>query len=145
MVDGQKAVVKIVDWTDGSKCPIGEVVEVLGVAGDNNTEMHAIMAEFDLPWRFEPRVEQAADAIPSEITAAEIARRRDFRAVTTFTIDPEDAKDFDDALSIRKLDGGSESISLGGADTKNGGGANGARWEIGVHIADVTHYVSPGK
>ncbi len=145
LVDGQKAVVKIVDWTDGSKCPIGEVVEVLGVAGDNNTEMHAIMAEFDLPWRFEPRVEQAADAIPSEITAAEIARRRDFRAVTTFTIDPEDAKDFDDALSIRKLDGGSESISLGGADTKNGGGANGARWEIGVHIADVTHYVSPGS
>ncbi len=132
--DGQKAVVKIIDWTEGSKCPVGEVVEVLGVAGDNDAEMNAIMAEFDLPWRFEPRVEQAADAIQGEITAAEIARRRDFRSVTTFTIDPEDAKDFDDALSIRKLDDSNESNDSGGA-----------RWEIGVHIADVTHYVTPGS
>ena len=133
-IDGQKAVVKIIDWTEGSKCPVGEVVEVLGDAGDNDTEMNAIMAEFDLPWRFEPRVEAAADAIPGEITAAEVARRRDFRGVATFTIDPADAKDFDDALSIRKLDGNSESNDSGSA-----------RWEIGVHIADVTHYVTPGS
>ncbi len=132
--NGQKAVVKIVDWTDGSKCPVGEIIEVLGDAGDNNTEMHAIMAEFDLPWRFDPRIEQAADVIPSEITAAEIARRRDFRTITTFTIDPDDAKDFDDALSIRKLSDASES-----------NGSGGLRWEIGVHIADVTHYVTPGS
>ena len=135
--NGQKAVVRIIDWQDGSKCPIGEVVEVLGDAGDNTTEMHAIMAEFDLPWRFEPRVEQAADNIPGEITAAEIARRRDFRAVTTFTIDPDDAKDFDDALSIRKIGGGNES----NASSDEGS----TRWEIGVHIADVTHYVTPGS
>jgi ribonuclease R len=134
LLDGQKAVVRIVDWPEGSKCPIGEVAEVLGVAGDNNTEMHAIMAEFDLPWRFEPRVEQAADDIPGKITAAEIARRRDFRNITTFTIDPEDAKDFDDALSIRMLSDGNGSENSGGA-----------RWEIGVHIADVTHYVTPGS
>ena len=132
--NGQKAVVKIVDWTDGSKCPVGEIIEVLGDAGDNNTEMHAIMAEFDLPWRFDPRIEQAADVIPSEITAAEIARRRDFRTITTFTIDPDDAKDFDDALSIRKLSDASES-----------NGSGGSHWEIGVHIADVTHYVTPGS
>jgi ribonuclease R len=133
-IDGQKAVVKIVDWTEGSKCPVGEVVEVLGKAGDNNTEMHAIMAEFDLPWRFEPKISEAADAIPADMTAAEIADRRDFRKITTFTIDPADAKDFDDALSIRRLD-----------DVKGSDGLNYARWEIGVHIADVTHYVTPGS
>ncbi len=134
LINGQKAVVKIVEWQEGSKCPVGEVVEVLGEAGENDAEMHAIMAEFDLPWRFDPRIERAAEAISSEITADEIARRRDFRSVTTFTIDPEDAKDFDDALSIRKISGGSESDGLGSS-----------RWEIGVHIADVTHYVTPGS
>jgi ribonuclease R len=138
MKNGQKAVVKIVDWPDGSKCPVGEVTEILGDAGDNNTEMHAIMAEFDLPWKFDPGVEQAAAAIPGTITPAEISRRRDFRGVTTFTIDPDDAKDFDDALSIRKLPPHSESKTSGGA-------ADPVRWEIGVHIADVTHYVLPGS
>ncbi|MDR2893983.1 MAG: ribonuclease R [Alistipes sp.] len=132
--NGQKAVVKIIDWTEGSKCPIGEVVEVLGDAGDNNTEMHAIMAEFDLPWEFDPRIEEAAEAIPDKITAAEIKRRRDFRSTTTFTIDPDDAKDFDDALSIKRL-----------ADVTESDGSTSARWEIGVHIADVTHYVTPGS
>jgi ribonuclease R len=129
--NGQKVVVKIVDWQEGSKCPVGEIVDILGEAGNNDAEMHAIMAEFDLPYRFEPGVEQAADAIPGKITAAEIKRRRDFRKITTFTIDPEDAKDFDDALSIRRLNKGAEE--------------GGAVWEIGVHIADVTHYVSPGS
>lgn len=137
--DGQKAVVKIIDWPEGSKSPVGELVEVLGDAGDNNTEMHAIMAEFDLPWRFEPRVEQSADAIRDKISDVEIARRRDFRDVTTFTIDPDDAKDFDDALSIRKI-----SADSGGNGSNDTGDVSGAeRWEIGVHIADVTHYVSP--
>jgi ribonuclease R len=122
---GQKVVVKIVDWIEGSKSPVGEIVDILGQAGDNDTEMHAIMAEFDLPYNFEPQIEESADAIAGEITEEERAARRDFRGVTTFTIDPEDAKDFDDALSIRKLSDG-----LG---------------EIGVHIADVTHYVQPGS
>ncbi len=122
---GQKVVVKIQDWAEGSKSPVGEVVDILGTAGENDTEMHAIMAEFDLPYYFEKKVEEAADAIPDRITAAEISSRRDFRGVTTFTIDPDDAKDFDDALSIRKLRDG--------------------LWEIGVHIADVTHYVQPGS
>lgn len=144
--DGQKVVVKIVDWVDGSKSPVGEVVEVLGAAGDNNTEMHAIMAEFDLPWRFEPQVVQAADDIAGEISEEEIARRRDFRTVTTFTIDPEDAKDFDDALSIRKLSGVSRSDGLsGGGASGSGDGGDVERWEIGVHIADVTHYVTTGS
>jgi ribonuclease R len=122
---GQKVVVRIVDWVEGSKSPVGEIVDILGQAGENDTEMHAIMAEFDLPYRFEPGVEESADAIAGEITDEERSRRRDFRGVTTFTIDPEDAKDFDDALSIRRL---SEGL-----------------WEIGVHIADVTHYVQPGS
>ncbi len=124
-VDGQKVVVKIVDWEEGRRSPVGEVVEVLGEAGDNDVEMNAIMAEFDLPWKFEPRVEEAADAISGDMTAGEIAGRRDFRGVVTFTIDPADAKDFDDALSLRKLDNGN--------------------WEAGVHIADVTHYVRSGS
>ncbi|MDR2890405.1 MAG: RNB domain-containing ribonuclease [Alistipes sp.] len=181
--NGQKAVVKIVDWPDGAKCPIGLVVDVLGEAGDNNTEMHAIMAEFDLPYQFEPQVSMAADAISENISEAEIARRRDFRSVTTFTIDPEDAKDFDDALSIRRLSEcknvrdiplnisdkenlGSKNISQNsnektlfsaqktnqksrdegyGTKTKTGAVENPDLWEIGVHIADVTHYVTPNS
>jgi ribonuclease R len=122
---GKKVVVRIIDWMEGSKSPVGEIVDILGQAGDNDTEMNAIMAEFDLPYHFENEVEEAADAIPGYITDEERSKRRDFRGVTTFTIDPEDAKDFDDALSIRRLGDG--------------------LWEIGVHIADVTHYVQPGS
>ena len=123
--DGEKAVVRITEWPEHSKNPIGEVVDVLGEAGANNTEMHAILAEFGLPYKYPEAVEKAADKISDVIPADEIARREDFRNVTTFTIDPHDAKDFDDALSIRRLPSG--------------------LWEIGVHIADVTHYVQPGS
>ena len=121
--DGEKVVVRIVDWQPGSKSPVGELVERLGIAGNNDTEMHAILAEYELPYRFEPEIEEAAKAIDGSITAREIASRRDFRQVVTFTVDPADAKDFDDALSVRKVRDGV--------------------WEIGVHIADVTHYVKP--
>lgn len=121
--DGEKVVVRIVEWAHGAKSPVGELVDRLGMAGDNDTEMHAILAEYDLPYRFEQSVEEAAERIRGEITEREIAARRDFRTVTTFTIDPADAKDFDDALSVRKLRDGV--------------------WEVGVHIADVTHYVRP--
>ena len=121
---GDKAVVKIIEWPDKAKNPIGQVIDILGRAGDNNTEMHAILAEFGLPYSYPENVEAAADKIPDAIPAEEIAKREDFRRVTTFTIDPKDAKDFDDALSIRSLGGG--------------------QWEVGVHIADVTHYVKEG-
>lgn len=121
---GDKAIVKITEWPDKAKNPIGQVIDILGKAGDNTTEMHAILAEFGLPYVYPKAVETAADKIPAEITPEEIAKREDFRKVTTFTIDPKDAKDFDDALSIRSI--------------KNG------LWEVGVHIADVTHYVKEG-
>ena len=121
--DGEKVVVRIADWAEGSKSPVGELIERLGMAGNNDTEMHAILAEYGLPYHFEQKVEDAAQAIPSTITKADYAARRDFRKITTFTIDPADAKDFDDALSIRKIEDGV--------------------WEVGVHIADVTHYVQP--
>ena len=120
---GDKAIVKVVEWPDKAKNPIGQVIDILGRAGDNTTEMHAILAEYGLPYHFEQKVEDAAQAIPSTITKADYAARRDFRKITTFTIDPADAKDFDDALSIRKIEDGV--------------------WEVGVHIADVTHYVQP--
>lgn len=122
---GDKAIVKVTEWPDKSKNPIGQVIDILGRAGDNTTEMHAILAEFGLPYTYPQAVEKAADKIPAEISKEEIAAREDFRRVTTFTIDPKDAKDFDDALSIRKI--------------KNG------LWEVGVHIADVTHYVKEGS
>lgn len=122
---GDKAVVKIVEWPDKAKNPIGQVIDILGKAGDNNTEMHAILAEFGLPYVYPEAVEKAADKIPAEISEEEIARREDFRKVTTFTIDPKDAKDFDDALSIRSIKEG--------------------LWEVGVHIADVSHYVQEGS
>ena len=122
---GDKVVIRITDWALGSKSPAGELVEVLGRAGENNTEMHAILAEFGLPYVYPASVEKAADRIPAEIPAEEYAKREDFRNVTTFTIDPKDAKDFDDALSIRKL---KDNL-----------------WEVGVHIADVTHYVTEGS
>lgn len=124
-VSGDKAVVKITSWPDDAKNPRGEVVDILGKAGENNAEIHAILAEFGLPYKYPQNVEKAADKIQAGITPEEIARREDFRGVTTFTIDPKDAKDFDDALSIRSLDNGN--------------------WEVGVHIADVTHYVTPGS
>ncbi|MDU1889839.1 MAG: ribonuclease R [Dysgonomonas sp.] len=122
--DGDKALVEVIEWPQRAKNPIGKVIDILGQAGENNTEMNAILAEFGLPYKYPERVEAAADKIPDDITAEEIAKREDFRNTTTFTIDPRDAKDFDDALSIKQL--------------KNG------NWEIGVHIADVTHYVQEG-
>lgn len=122
--DGQKAIAKILEWPPRAKNPFGEIIEVLGDVGDNNAEMHAILAEYDLPIRFPENVLKAAEKIPDEISPDEILRRRDMRGVTTFTIDPADAKDFDDALSIRKLENGF--------------------WEVGIHIADVSHYVKPG-
>lgn len=122
--DGQKAVVEVVDWPMNSKNPVGRVVDVLGNSGDNNTEMHAILAEFGLPYHFPEHLEEAAGKISEKITKAEIKKRRDMRGIATFTIDPADAKDFDDALSLQKRPNGN--------------------WEVGVHIADVTHYVTPG-
>ena len=122
---GDKAVVRITEWPDRARNPYGEVVDILGPAGENNTEIHAILAEFGLPYRYPEAVEKAANKIPDAITDEEIAAREDFRQVTTFTIDPKDAKDFDDALSIRRLSNGN--------------------WEVGVHIADVSYYVKPGS
>jgi ribonuclease R len=122
--DGDKAIAKITEWLPRSKNPHGMIIEVLGRPGDNEVEMHAILAEHGLPAVFPKEVELEADAIPIEISEEEIDKRQDFRQVTTFTIDPYDAKDFDDALSLKKT-GNNE-------------------WQIGVHIADVTHYVSPG-
>ncbi len=122
---GDKAVVRIIEWPERSKNPIGEVIDILGRSGENDAEMHAILAEFGLPYSYPANVERAAERISEEITAEEVAKREDFRGVTTFTIDPKDAKDFDDALSIQKLPNG--------------------RWEVGVHIADVSHYVPEGS
>ena len=119
-----KAVVRIIEWPEKARAPFGEVVDVLGKAGENNAEMHAILAEYGLPYSYPAAVEAAADKISGEITAEDYAEREDFRAVTTFTIDPADAKDFDDALSVRRLKPG--------------------LWEVGVHIADVSHYVKEG-
>jgi ribonuclease R len=121
--EGQKVVARITDWPPTAKNPFGEVIDVLGTAGSHETETHAILAEFELPYKFPENVLKAAELVPGEITEEEISRRRDFRNVTTFTIDPADAKDFDDALSISRLPNGN--------------------WEIGVHIADVSHYVRP--
>lgn len=123
--DGQKVVVKITEWRERANNPEGEIIDILGTPGENQTEMHAILADFGLPYKYPVKVEKAAEKIPVEITAEEIKSREDFRRVPTFTIDPKDAKDFDDALSIRKL--------------KNGD------WEVGIHIADVTHYVKQGS
>jgi ribonuclease R len=122
--NGEKAVVKIVEWPENAKNPIGEVIDILGKPGDNNTEMHAILADFDLPYKYPENVELAANEISSTITDKDLSEREDFRNVVTFTIDPKDAKDFDDALSVRKTEAGN--------------------WEVGVHIADVTHFVKQG-
>ena len=122
--DGQKVQIKFKEWKSGEQNPTGIVIDVLGFPGQHKTEMNAIMAEYGLPDHFPDEVEYDAKKLPTEITEAEIAKRRDFRGITTFTIDPADAKDFDDALSIKRLDNGF--------------------WEIGVHIADVTHYLKVG-
>ena len=122
---GMKVAAVVDDWPRGDHAPTGHIVDVLGDPGENDTEMHAILAEYGLPYRFESAVANAADSISEEITAEDIKGRRDFRDILTFTIDPADAKDFDDALSFRKLENGN--------------------YEVGVHIADVTHYVRPGS
>ncbi|MBQ7422973.1 MAG: ribonuclease R, partial [Prevotella sp.] len=123
---GDKAVVKVTQWpTAEAKNIVGEVVDILGQAGENTVEMHAILAQYGLPYRYPKAVEEAAEKIPAEITAQDIAEREDFRQTFTCTIDPKDAKDFDDALSIKRLDSN--------------------RWEVGVHIADVSHYVTEGS
>ncbi|NCB19334.1 MAG: ribonuclease R [Bacteroidia bacterium] len=121
--NGLKVAAIVDQWPRKSEEPIGHIVNVLGKPGDNNTEMHAILTEFGLPYKFDQKVEAAAADISEEITPADIKSRRDFRNITTLTIDPEDAKDFDDALSLREVKPGI--------------------WEVGVHIADVTHYVRP--
>jgi ribonuclease R len=121
---GQKAVVKIVEWPEKAKNPIGEVLDILGDAGGQHTEMHAILAEYGLPYNYPEQMEKAAKKIPTQITQEEIESREDFRETVTLTIDPKDAKDFDDALSVKKL---KDNL-----------------WEVGVHIADVTHYVKSG-
>ncbi|MCW3160704.1 ribonuclease R [Chryseobacterium oryctis] len=122
--DGDKVIVKMTEWKPGDKNPEGEIIQVLGAPGEHETEIHSILAEYGLPYAFPEEVERDADKIDRSISNEEVAKRWDMRGITTFTIDPKDAKDFDDALSIRKL--------------KNG------NWEIGVHIADVSHYVVPG-
>ena len=123
--NGDKAIVRITEWPEEAKNPFGEVIDILGKAGDNTTEMHAILAEYGLPYVYPQAVEAAAEKLSADITPEDYAKREDFRDVVTFTIDPKDAKDFDDALSIRTLKPG--------------------LWEVGVHIADVSHYVKEGS
>lgn len=122
--DGDKVIVKMTEWKPGDKNPEGEIIQVLGAPGEHETEIHSILAEYGLPYEFPEEVERDADKIDRTINDEEVAKRWDMRGITTFTIDPKDAKDFDDALSMRKLENGN--------------------WEIGVHIADVSHYVVPG-
>ena len=119
--NGDKVIIEVTSWAEHDRKPEAKVVDVLGKAGENEAEIHSIMAEFGLPFKFPEHVERESEAIDEGITKKEIKKRKDFRDITTFTIDPLDAKDFDDALSFRKLDNGN--------------------YEIGVHIADVTHYV----
>ena len=123
--DGDKVAFRIVEWREQDDMPTAEVVELLGAEGENDAEMHAILFEYDLPYKFESKVEEAANAIDGRITERDYAERRDMRDVPTLTIDPADAKDFDDALSVRRVGEG--------------------KWEVGVHIADVTHYVREGS
>ena len=122
--EGDKVVVKMTEWRSGEKNPTGEIISVLGLPGDHETEIHSILAEYGLPYSFPEEVEREAQEIDQRILESEVEKRRDMRNICTFTIDPKDAKDFDDALSIQKLENGN--------------------WEIGVHIADVSHYVVPG-
>lgn len=122
--DGDKVVAEITDWPEGADSPFGKIIDILGRPGEHEVEIHAILAEYGLPSEFPKEVEEEASKLDTSISEQEIKRRRDMRKATTFTIDPADAKDFDDALSIEKLENGN--------------------WEIGVHIADVAHYVKPG-
>ena len=122
--DRDKVIVRVRSWSSRDRNPIGEIVDILGKTGSADAEMHAILAEYGLPYHYPEEVEQAATSLSGEITEEALREREDFRSITTFTIDPRDAKDFDDALSIRKLENGN--------------------WEIGVHIADVSHFVRPG-
>lgn len=123
--NNQKVLVQLTDWPDGAKNPVGRIINILGEPGNNNTEMSAILAEYGFPLSFPKAVEDETAAISDVISTEEIQKRRDFRTVNTFTIDPEDAKDFDDAISFRSLQNGN--------------------YEIGVHIADVSHYIKPGS
>lgn len=122
---GWKVSVRVEHWNKVESLPFGKIIDVLGAPGENETEMHSILAEFGLPYRFEPELEKAAEKISDKIKVKDIKERRDFRDTFTFTIDPEDAKDFDDALSFKPLENGN--------------------FEVGVHIADVSHYVTPGS
>ena len=122
---GMKVAAVVDRWDRREPAPFGHITDVLGFPGANETEMHAILAEYNLPYRFSSEVEAAADKIPDTIGDAELKGRKDFRDTLTFTIDPSDAKDFDDALSLRRLDNGN--------------------YEVGVHIADVSYYVRPGS
>ena len=157
---GEKAVVKIIQWPDDShKNMIGEVVDVLGEQGNNDVEMHAILAQYGLPYRYPKHVEEAAEKISAEITEQDLAEREDFRDVFTCTIDPKDAKDFDDALSIRRIkSSGVQEFRSVGVQTIDSSANNSSTcqlvnsstestnlWEVGVHIADVSHYVTEGS
>ncbi len=130
---GDKAVVRIVEWPDKAKNPIGKVVDILGKTGENTAEMHAILAEYGLPYTYPAQVEKAAEKLTPGITEEEISRRLDMRDVLTFTIDPYDAKDYDDALSFREV------------KSLNSKSSNSKLYEVGVHIADVSHYVTEGS
>ena len=120
---GDKVLAKLTDWPDNSKNPFGKITQVLGKPGDHDTEIHSILLEYGLPYEFPKHIEEEASKLPIEITKEEIKKRRDMRSDLTFTIDPKDAKDFDDALSFTKLENGN--------------------YEVGIHIADVSHYVQP--
>ena len=122
--DGQKVLVKIDNWPENGECPNGKVIEILGSPGDHHTEIHAILADYGLPYKFKEEIENFANNIDTEITQSEVKKRRDLRKELTFTIDPKDAKDFDDALSFKTLSNGN--------------------FEIGIHIADVSHYLREG-
>lgn len=123
--NGDKVIVRALSWSSRDRNPIGEIVDVLGKSGNNDAEMHAILAEFGLPYSYPKEVEDAALELSGEITEEALREREDFRSVLTLTIDPKDAKDFDDALSLRQMENG--------------------HWEVGVHIADVSHFVTPGS
>ena len=122
---GQKCIAQLTEWPERASSPFGEITEVLGDPRNHEVEIHSILAEFDLPYAFPEEVEREAQRIPKEITDEDVVQRTDMRSVTTFTIDPADAKDFDDALSFQWL--------------------NENLFEVGVHIADVTHYLKPGS
>ena len=136
-----KAVVRVTQWPDEErKSPVGEVVDILGQTGDNDVEMNTILAQYGLPYKYPKAVEDAANKITGEITPKDLAEREDFRNVFTCTIDPRDAKDFDDALSIRLLDGNGKEIDINSPQHPTP-----KRYEVGVHIADVSHYVTEGS